>query len=96
MDMGHRNNNRHIPSEIIFTRLHARLCETGSLNKHVKRPGKPRIIMTPRVKEAIPQEVEDNSSTCTRKLSLQFHINQQSVWKALNANLVYPHRIQQM
>lgn len=55
-----RYPDRDIPAERTFTRLHARLCETGSLNKHAERPGRPREIMTPPLEEAILQEVDAN------------------------------------
>lgn len=88
--------NREIPSERTFTRLHARLCETGTLTAHAERVGRPRVIMTQQLEEAILQAVEDDPSTSTRRLSLQFNISHQSVWRVLHVNLLYPYHIQRV
>jgi Transposase. len=88
--------NRPLPSERTFIRLHARLCETGSLNAHAERIGRPRTIMTPQLEEAILQEVEANPSSSTRRLSEQFNISHQSVWRVLHTNLLYPYHIQRV
>lgn len=42
-----RQPDKGIPEERTFTRLHARLCDTGSLTNWSERPGEPRAIMTP-------------------------------------------------
>lgn len=91
-----RYPNRAVPSERTFVRLHARLCNTGSLNKHDERPGRPRVLMTPELEEAILREVENNPSTSTRKLALQFNVCRHSIQSVLHADLLYPYHVQRV
>lgn len=88
--------DRDIPTERTFARLHARLCETGSLTAHAERSGRPTTVMTPQLEEAILQEIDVNPSTSTRKLAQQFTVNQKSVWKVLHKNLLYPYHKQRV
>ena len=52
--------------------------------------------MTPQLEEAILQAVEDDPSTSTRRLSLQFNISHESVRRVLHTNLLYPFHIQRV
>lgn len=84
-----------IPCAKTFRTLHARLCETGSLNKR-KGSGRPTTVDTPELEEAILDEIEENPSLSTRKIALQLEVSPTTVWKVLKRNLLYPYHIQRV
>lgn len=88
--------NRIIPDHRIFSTIHRRLVETGSVGKISSDVGRPRNVRTPQIEEAVLNEIEEHPETSTRKISDKFNVSHQVVWRILNESSFYPYHIQRV
>lgn len=91
-----RYPNRMIPNHRMFSNIHSRLVETGTLNKNTHDAGRPRTVRTPQVEEAVLNEIDQHPDTSTRKIAEHLNISHQVVWRTLNDSLLYPYHIQRV
>lgn len=91
-----RYPNRTTPTSKTFSRIHARLRETGTFEKASHLSGAHRTVRTPETEEAVLNLVEEHPETSTRKVALTLNISHVLVWKILIDNLLYPYHIQRV
>nr|CAH7750796.1 unnamed protein product [Callosobruchus chinensis] len=63
-----RYPQRAVPAVRTFIRIHARLSETGSFKRSTVVIGRPAIVRTVQMEEAVLNEIEKNPETSTRKM----------------------------
>lgn len=85
--------NRQIPNRQVFTDLHNRLRETGSVVK-VKPDG---VMKTPvQVEEAVIQSVLRSPGTSVRRVSRQQIVSTSQTWRILSNEGLYPYHLQKV
>lgn len=91
-----RYPNRMIPDQRVFSDIHRRLVETGTVKKNTNDAGRPRTVRTPQIEEAVLNEIEEDPETSTRKIGEHLNISYQVVWRILRDSLLYPYHIQRV
>nr|CAH7740497.1 unnamed protein product [Callosobruchus chinensis] len=74
---------RAVPAVRKFIRIHARLSETGSFKRSTVVIGRPAIVRTVQMEEAVLNEIERNPETSTRKIAHELNITHVTVWQIL-------------
>lgn len=87
--------NRRIPNRKTFSRIHARLRETGSL-KPCTSSGRPQYVRTVQREERILQIVEANPESSTRRIGRMERVSHMTVQRILHDNLLYPYHLQRV
>jgi hypothetical protein len=83
-----RYPDRAIPSSQVFTRLHQRLLETGSVQKETKEVGPAHDVA---VEEDILHRVQENPETSTRQLAVETGMSRWKVHQVLKENQLHPY-----
>nr|CAH7749929.1 unnamed protein product [Callosobruchus chinensis] len=65
---------RAVPAVKTFIRIHARLSETGSFKRSTVVIGRPAIVRTVQMEEAVLNQIERNPETSTRKIAHELNI----------------------
>lgn len=91
-----RYPQRVTPCSATFTNTFHRLFTTGSVAKDVAVPGRPQIIRTPALEEAVLDEIEQHPETSTRKISQTLNVSHMTVSRILRDQLLYPYHIQRV
>nr|CAH7729232.1 unnamed protein product [Callosobruchus chinensis] len=78
-----RYPQRAVPAVRTFIRIHARLSETGSFKRSRVVIGRPAIVRTVQMEEAVLNEIERNPETSTRKIAHELNITHVTVWQIL-------------
>nr|CAH7742985.1 unnamed protein product [Callosobruchus chinensis] len=89
-----RYSQRTVPAVRTFIRIHARLSETGSFKRSTVVIGRPAIVRTVQMEEAVLNEIERNPETSTRKIAHELNITHVTVWKILRHQQLYPYHMQ--
>lgn len=87
--------NRRQVDRRLFSRIHQRLVETGSLQPR-HGGGRRREVLVPAFEEEVLERFEDNPSTSTRAVAHAMGTNHQSVWRVLNEQLLHPFHLQKV
>lgn len=80
--------DRNIPSPQVFTRLHQRLVESGSVQKQHNEVGPAQDVY---VDEEILHRVEEDPEISSRKLAAAIGVSKTKVLKTLHKNKLYPY-----
>nr|CAH7740264.1 unnamed protein product [Callosobruchus chinensis] len=88
-----RYPQRAVPAVRTFIRIHARLSETGSFKRSTVVIGRPAILRTVQMEEAVLNEIERNPETSTRKIAHELNITHVTVWQVLRHQQLYPYLI---
>nr|CAH7737068.1 unnamed protein product [Callosobruchus chinensis] len=91
-----RYPQRAVPAVRTFIRIHARLSETGSFKRSTFVIGRPAIVRTVQMEEAVLNEIERNPETSTRKIAHEFNITHVTVWQILRHQQLYPYHMQRV
>nr|CAH7727974.1 unnamed protein product [Callosobruchus chinensis] len=91
-----RYPQRAVPAVRTFIRIHARLSETGSFKRSTVVIGRPAIVRTVQMEEAVLNEIERNPETSTRKIAHQLNITHVTVWQILRHQQLYPYHMQRV
>lgn len=91
-----RYPNRIIPDARMFSRIHIRLHETGSLSIDNSSKGAHSTMRTPELEEAVLNTVEEHPETSTRKIAVMLNVSHFLIWKIIVDNLLYPFHIQRV
>nr|CAH7727829.1 unnamed protein product [Callosobruchus chinensis] len=86
-----RYPQRAVPAVRTFIRIHARLSETGSFKRSTVVIGRPAIVRTVQMEEAVLNEIERNPETSTRKIAHELNITHVMVWQILRHEQLYPY-----
>ncbi|KAB0790910.1 hypothetical protein PPYR_02710 [Photinus pyralis] len=78
---------------VVFSEVHRRLVETGSLSYAARARPVGRNV---EFEEQVLQEVEENPSTSTRAVSRVTGTNHVAVWRVMKEQLLYPYHIQKV
>nr|CAH7732671.1 unnamed protein product [Callosobruchus chinensis] len=79
-----RYPQRAVPAVRTFIiRIHARPSETGSFKRSTVVIGRPAIVRTVQMKEAVLNKIERNNETSTRKIAHELNITHVTVWQIL-------------
>lgn len=92
-EYGIRYPDRVVPSSQVFTRLHQRLLETGSV-KNIKKEVGPNIDVF--AEEDILARVEDNPEISTRRLAADTGLSRWKVSQILKDNTYHPYHFTQV
>nr|CAH7769638.1 unnamed protein product [Callosobruchus chinensis] len=84
-----RYPQRAVPAVRTFIRIHARLSETGSFKRSTVVIGRPAIVRTVQMEEAVLNEIERNPETSRRKISHELNITHVTVWQILRHQQLY-------
>lgn len=87
---------RHQPSHKVFTAVHSRLRESGSVTKRSHRSGRPITVRSLAFEEAVLQQIDDNPSTSTRAIAHNMDASKSTVWRTLHEQLLYPFKCQKV
>lgn len=89
--------NRPRPNPQRFTNLIIRARETGHLQTHQGRDGRPgrhRRILD--AEKQILNLADENPSTSTRRIARQLGVSNRIVWRTLRGNQLYPFYVQRV
>nr|CAH7733128.1 unnamed protein product [Callosobruchus chinensis] len=86
-----RYPQRAVPALRTFIRIHARLSETSSFKRSTVVIGRPAIVRTVQMEEAVLNEIEKNPETSTRKIAHELNITHVTVWQILRNQQLYPY-----
>nr|CAH7725180.1 unnamed protein product [Callosobruchus chinensis] len=80
-----RYPQRAVPAVRTFIRIHARLSQTGSFKRSTVVIGRPAIVRSLQMEEAVLKEIERNPETSTREIAheLNTRITYVTVWQIL-------------
>ncbi|VEN63903.1 unnamed protein product, partial [Callosobruchus maculatus] len=81
--------NGTVPAVRTFIRIHARLSETGSLKRSTVVIGRPAILRTVQIEEAVLNAIERDPETSTRKIAHELNITHVTVWQILRDQQLY-------
>nr|CAH7739118.1 unnamed protein product [Callosobruchus chinensis] len=84
-----RYPQRAVPAVRTFIRIHARLSETGSFKRSTVVIGRPAIVQTVQMEEAVLNEIERNPETSTRKIAHELNITHVTVLQILRHQQLY-------
>lgn len=88
--------NRRQPDRKLFSRLHARLCETGKFEANLNDNGRPKAVSTPELEERVLNKFAENPHLSCRKVSMQENVSRTTVWNILHSQLLYPYHLQRV
>jgi Transposase. len=88
--------NRRVPNHQTFAAVERRLRETGRLKYVAVDCGRRRSVRTVEVEEEILEQVAQDPSTSTRRLSSQIGVSKNVVQKVLKEQMLYPYHIQRV
>ncbi|VEN37334.1 unnamed protein product, partial [Callosobruchus maculatus] len=77
------------PAKRTFIRIHARLPETGSFKRYKVVIGRPAIVRTVQMEEAVLNEIERNPEPSVQKIAHELNITHVTVWQILRDQQLY-------
>nr|CAH7758052.1 unnamed protein product [Callosobruchus chinensis] len=86
-----RYPQRAVPAVRTFIRIHARLSKRGGFKRSTVVIGRPAIVRTVRMEEAVLNEIERNPETSTRKIAHELNITHVTIWQILRHQQLYPY-----
>nr|CAH7732268.1 unnamed protein product [Callosobruchus chinensis] len=86
-----RYPQRAVPAVRTFIRIHARLSKRGSFKRSTVVIGRPAIVRTVQMEEAVVNEIERNPETSGRKIAHELNITHVTIWKILRHQQLYPY-----
>lgn len=86
---------RRHPDRGIFSRIHLRLCESGSL-KRQGGSGQPFSVRSVEFEEEVLQRVEENPYTSVRAIAYAMGAAAPTVWRVLHDQQLYPYHLQKV
>nr|CAH7733371.1 unnamed protein product [Callosobruchus chinensis] len=78
-----RYPQRAVPAVRTFIQIHVLLSETGSFKRSTVVIGRPLIVRTVQMEEAVLNEIERNPETSSRKIAHELNITHVTVWQIL-------------